>query len=255
MPAFFRLQRFCFQREDAMEKPEDLIIPKSIAIILDGNGRWAQKRNLPRAMGHKAGCETLEQTVEDCVRLGVECLTVYAFSTENWKRSALEVGALMRLLRFYMVKLIDVANRNNVKALMIGDKSRFEKDIIEGINRLEQATAGNTGMKFVFAINYGGRDELRRAFGRMLCQMKENKLSPEEISEDVISSCLDTAGLPDPDLLIRTSGELRISNFLLWQIAYSEIYITDTLWPDFNREELLKAVESYNHRERRFGGR
>lgn len=255
MPAFFRLQRFCFQREDAMEKPEDLIIPKSIAIILDGNGRWAQKRNLPRAMGHKAGCETLEQTVEDCVRLGVECLTVYAFSTENWKRSALEVGALMRLLRFYMVKLIDVANRNNVKALMIGDKSRFEKDIIEGINRLEQATAGNTGMKFVFAINYGGRDELRRAFGRMLCQMQENKLSPEEISEEVISSCLDTAGLPDPDLLIRTSGELRISNFLLWQIAYSEIYITDTLWPDFNREELLKAVESYNHRERRFGGR
>lgn len=255
MPAFFRLQRLCFQREDAMEKPEDLIIPKSIAIILDGNGRWAQKRNLPRAMGHKAGCETLEQTVEDCVRLGVECLTVYAFSTENWKRSALEVGALMRLLRFYMVKLIDVANRNNVKALMIGDKSRFEKDIIEGINRLEQATAGNTGMKFVFAINYGGRDELRRAFGRMLCQMKENKLSLEEISEDVISSCLDTAGLPDPDLLIRTSGELRISNFLLWQIAYSEIYITDTLWPDFNREELLKAVESYNHRERRFGGR
>lgn len=255
MPAFFRLQRFCFQREDAMEKPEDLIIPKSIAIILDGNGRWAQKRNLPRAMGHKAGCETLEQTVEDCVRLGVECLTVYAFSTENWKRSTLEVGALMRLLRFYMVKLIDVANRNNVKALMIGDKSRFEKDIIEGIDRLEQATAGNTGMKFVFAINYGGRDELRRAFGRMLCQMQENKLSPEEISEEVISSCLDTAGLPDPDLLIRTSGELRISNFLLWQIAYSEIYITDTLWPDFNREELLKAVESYNHRERRFGGR
>ena len=203
---------------------ENLVIPKSIAIILDGNGRWAERRNLPRAMGHKAGCETLEKTVEDCVRLGVECLTVYAFSTENWKRSALEVGALMKLLRFYMVKLIE-------------------------------ATKNNTGMIFAFAINYGGRDEIKRAVENIADDVESGKISKSDISEELISSYLDTKDLPDPDLLIRTSGELRVSNFLLWQIAYSEFYITDTLWPDFDKEELLKAIESYSHRQRRFGGR
>ena len=234
---------------------ENLVIPKSIAIILDGNGRWAKKRNLPRAMGHKAGCETLEKTVEDCVRLGVECLTVYAFSTENWKRSALEVGALMKLLRFYMVKLIDVANKNNVKAVMIGDESRFEPDIRKGIKKLIEATKNNTGMIFAFAINYGGRDEIKRAVENIADDVESGKISKSEISEELISSYLDTKDLPDPDLLIRTSGELRVSNFLLWQIAYSEFYITDTLWPDFDKEELLKAIESYSHRQRRFGGR
>lgn len=234
---------------------ENLVIPKSIAIILDGNGRWAERRNLPRAMGHKAGCETLEKTVEDCVRLGVECLTVYAFSTENWKRSALEVGALMKLLRFYMVKLIDVANKNNVKAVMIGDESRFEPDIRKGIKKLIEATKNNTGMVFAFAINYGGRDEIKRAVENIVDDVESGKISKSEISEELISSYLDTKDLPDPDLLIRTSGELRVSNFLLWQIAYSEFYITDTLWPDFDKEELLKAIESYSHRQRRFGGR
>ena len=234
---------------------ENLVIPKSIAIILDGNGRWAKKRNLPRAMGHKAGCETLEKTVEDCVRLGVECLTVYAFSTENWKRSAIEVGALMKLLRFYMVKLIDVANRNNVKAVMIGDESRFEPDIRKGIRKLTEATKNNTGMVFAFAINYGGRDEIKRAVENIVDDVESGKISKSDISEELISSYLDTKDLPDPDLLIRTSGELRVSNFLLWQIAYSEFYITDTLWPDFDKEELLKAIESYSHRQRRFGGR
>ena len=234
---------------------ENLVIPKSIAIILDGNGRWAERRNLPRAMGHKAGCETLEKTVEDCVRLGVECLTVYAFSTENWKRSALEVGALMKLLRFYMVKLIDVANKNNVKAVMIGDESRFEPDIRKGIKKLIEATKNNTGMIFAFAINYGGRDEIKRAVENIADDVESGKISKSEISEELISSYLDTKNLPDPDLLIRTSGELRVSNFLLWQIAYSEFYITDTLWPDFDKEELLKAIESYSHRQRRFGGR
>ena len=234
---------------------ENLVIPKSIAIILDGNGRWAERRNLPRAMGHKAGCETLEKTVEDCVRLGVECLTVYAFSTENWKRSALEVGALMKLLRFYMVKLIDVANRNNVKAVMIGDESRFEPDIRKGIKKLIEATKNNTGMIFAFAINYGGRDEIKRAVENIVDDVESGKISKSDISEELISSYLDTKDLPDPDLLIRTSGELRVSNFLLWQIAYSEFYITDTLWPDFDKEELLKAIESYSHRQRRFGGR
>lgn len=234
---------------------ENLVIPKSIAIILDGNGRWAERRNLPRAMGHKAGCETLEKTVEDCVRLGVECLTVYAFSTENWKRSALEVGALMKLLRFYMVKLIDVANKNNVKAVMIGDESRFEPDIRKGIKKLIEATKNNTGMVFAFAINYGGRDEIKRAVENIVDDVESGKISNCDISEELISSYLDTKDLPDPDLLIRTSGELRVSNFLLWQIAYSEFYITDTLWPDFDKEELLKAIESYSHRQRRFGGR
>ena len=234
---------------------ENLVIPKSIAIILDGNGRWAERRNLPRAMGHKAGCETLEKTVEDCVRLGVECLTVYAFSTENWKRSALEVGALMKLLRFYMVKLIDVANKNNVKAVMIGDESRFEPDIRKGIKKLIEATKNNTGMIFAFAINYGGRDEIKRAVENIADDVESGKISKSDISEELISSYLDTKNLPDPDLLIRTSGELRVSNFLLWQIAYSEFYITDTLWPDFDKEELLKAIESYSHRQRRFGGR
>jgi len=234
---------------------ENLVIPKSIAIILDGNGRWAERRNLPRAMGHKAGCETLEKTVEDCVRLGVECLTVYAFSTENWKRSALEVGALMKLLRFYMVKLIDVANKNNVKAVMIGDESRFEPDIRKGIKKLIEATKNNTGMVFAFAINYGGRDEIKRAVENIADDVESGKISKSDVSEELISSYLDTKDLPDPDLLIRTSGELRVSNFLLWQIAYSEFYITDTLWPDFDKEELLKAIESYSHRQRRFGGR
>ena len=234
---------------------ENLVIPKSIAIILDGNGRWAERRNLPRAMGHKAGCETLEKTVEDCVRLGVECLTVYAFSTENWKRSALEVGALMKLLRFYMVKLIDVANKNNVKAVMIGDESRFKPDIRKGIKKLIEATKNNTGMVFAFAINYGGRDEIKRAVENIVDDVESGKISKSDISEELISSYLDTKDLPDPDLLIRTSGELRVSNFLLWQIAYSEFYITDTLWPDFDKEELLKAIESYSHRQRRFGGR
>ena len=234
---------------------ENLVIPKSIAIILDGNGRWAKKRNLTRVMGHKAGCETLEKTVVDCVRLGVECLTVYAFSTENWKRSAIEVGALMKLLRFYMVKIIDVANRNNVKAVMIGDESRFEPDIRKGIRKLTEATKNNTGMVFAFAINYGGRDEIKRAVENIVDDVESGKLSKENISEELISSYLDTNDLPDPDLLIRTSGELRVSNFLLWQIAYSEFYITDTLWPDFDKEELLKAIESYSHRQRRFGGR
>lgn len=230
---------------------DNLIIPKHIAIILDGNGRWAKKRLLPRAMGHKAGCETLEKIVEDCARLGVSYLTVYGFSTENWKRSEEEVSALMNLFRLYMKKLMEVANNNNVLVKMIGDKSRFAADIIEGIDKLVDSTKNNTGMVFTFAVNYGSRDEIKRAISNII----SDNIKAEDISEELISSYLDTAGTPDPDLLIRTSGEFRISNYLLWQIAYSEIYITDTLWPDFNKNELIKAIENYNHRERRFGGR
>ncbi len=230
---------------------EGVIIPDHIAIILDGNGRWAAKHNVPRAQGHKAGCETLEGIVEDCARLGVKYLTVYAFSTENWKRSTEEVGALMQLFRFYMVKLVDIAMKNDVKVKMIGDLNRFDEDIRKGVLNVVEKTKNNEGMTFTFAVNYGGRDEIRRCISKMYTE----GLDMSSLTENDISDHLDTAGFPDPDLLIRTSGELRVSNFLLWQIAYSEIYITDTLWPDFNREELEKAILSYNQRSRRFGGR
>jgi len=233
----------------------ELKIPRHIAIILDGNGRWAKKRRLPRAAGHKAGCEALEKIVGDCAKLGIEYLTVYGFSTENWKRSEQEVAALMSLFRFYMVKLIKIANENNVKVRMIGDKSRFASDIREGIDKLVLSTEKNTGMIFTFAVNYGSRDEITRAVKKMLAGYKAESFTLDAVTPEFINTYLDTEGLPDPDLLIRTSGELRISNFLLWQIAYSEIYITDTYWPDFDKAELLKALEEYSKRERRFGGR
>lgn len=233
---------------------EALKIPRHVAIILDGNGRWAQARNLPRKMGHVEGCKVVEQTVEDAARLGIDYLTVYAFSTENWKRSEEEVSALMQLFRYYMKRLLKVATANNVRVKMIGDRTRFDDDIIEGINRLEQDTKDNTGLTFVIAVNYGARDEMRRAMTKMAQDVAEGKLQPEEISEPVISGYLDTRNMPDPDLLIRTSGELRLSNFLLWQLAYTELYVTDIYWPDFNKEELIRAIESYNKRERRFGG-
>ena len=234
---------------------ENLIIPEHVAIIMDGNGRWAKKRGLPRTFGHKQGCTVVERTVEDAARLGLKFLTVYAFSTENWKRSEDEVGALMQLFRYYMVRLLDVATKNNVRVRMIGDRRRFPEDIIEGINKLETETGEATGLTFVIAVNYGGRDEIRRAALRFAEDIRDgkNELS-EDFSEEDFSAYLDTAGMPDPDLLIRTSGELRLSNFLLWQLAYSEIYITDVYWPDFNRDELIKAIKAYNKRNRRFGG-
>lgn len=232
----------------------NMVIPKHVALILDGNGRWAKKRGLPRTAGHKQGCVTAEQTVEDAARLGIKYLTVYGFSTENWKRSVEEVGALMQLFRYYLKRLLKVAKENNVRVKMIGDRMRFDRDIIEGINRLEEETKGNTGMTFVIAVNYGGRDEIRRAVKKMMTDAKEGRLDPESVTEETVASYLDTAGIPDPDLLIRTSGEIRLSNYLLWQLAYSEFYITDCLWPDFSREELIKAIAQYNKRERRFGG-
>ncbi|MBQ4148162.1 MAG: isoprenyl transferase [Clostridium sp.] len=236
------------------ERLENLVIPRHVALILDGNGRWAKKRGLPRTAGHKQGCVAVEQIVEDAARLGIEYLTVYGFSTENWKRSAEEVGALMQLFRFYTKRLLKIAGENNVRVKMIGDRYRFAQDIIDGINTLEEKTRDNTGLTFVIAVNYGSRDEIRRAVQKMLTDCRDGKLSPEEVDEAKITSYLDTAGIPDPDLMIRTSGELRLSNYLLWQLAYAELYVTDTLWPDFNREELIRAIEAYNKRERRFGG-
>ena len=231
------------------------VIPAHVALILDGNGRWAKKRGLPRTMGHKEGCVTVEKTVEIAARMGIRYLTVYGFSTENWKRSEDEVGALMQLFRYYMVRLLKIASANNVRVKMIGDRSRFAKDIIAGINRLENETKDNTGLTFVIAVNYGGRDELCRAVTKIARETADGTLSPDAITEDTISDALDTAGTPDPELMIRTSGEERISNFLLWQIAYSEFFFSDTLWPDFDKKELERAIYYYQNRERRFGGR
>ncbi|MBQ1931045.1 MAG: isoprenyl transferase [Lachnospiraceae bacterium] len=232
---------------------ENLRIPAHVAIIMDGNGRWAKKRGLPRKMGHVEGCKVVEQTVEDAARLGIQYLTVYAFSTENWKRSEDEVDALMQLFRYYAKRLLKIANENNVRVKFIGDISRFAPDIIEGIRSLEETSAKNTGLTFCIAVNYGSRDEIRRGMTRMMEDCREGKILPSEVTEETISSYLDTADMPDPDLLIRTSGEERLSNFLLWQLAYSEFYFADVLWPDFNKDELVKAIEAYNGRDRRFG--
>lgn len=233
---------------------ENMVIPDHVALILDGNGRWAKKRGLPRTMGHKEGCVTVEKTVEIAARMGIKYLTVYGFSTENWKRSEDEVGALMQLFRYYMVRLLKIASANNVRVKMIGDRRRFAQDIIDGINRLEEKTRDNTGLTFVIAVNYGGRDEIVRAARKMMADCKAGKLNGDEVDEACFTRYLDTAEIPDPDLLIRTSGELRLSNYLLWQLAYTEIVVTDCLWPDFNEEELKKAILQYNSRERRFGG-
>lgn len=234
---------------------QELKMPEHVAIIMDGNGRWAKKRGLPRTFGHKEGCKTVERTVEDAARLGIRYLTVYAFSTENWKRSEDEVGALMQLFRYYMVRLLDVAKKNNVRVKMIGDRRRFPADIIAGIDKLERETKEATGLTFVIAVNYGGRDEIRRAAIRYAEDVRDGKKEAEDgFSEADFASYLDTADMPDPDLLIRTSGELRLSNFLLWQCAYSEIVITDVLWPDFNRDVLLSAIDEFHRRNRRYGG-
>ncbi|MCI9103841.1 MAG: isoprenyl transferase [Lachnospiraceae bacterium] len=232
----------------------NMAIPRHVALILDGNGRWAKKRGLPRTMGHKEGCKTVEKMVEAAARMGIGYLTVYGFSTENWKRSMEEVGALMQLFRYYMVRLLKIASSNNVRVKMIGDRRRFDQDIIDGINRLEEETKENTGLTFVIAVNYGGRDEIVRAAAKLCRDCKAGRLDEGQITEELFASYLDTKDIPDPDLLIRTSGEIRLSNYLLWQLAYTEIYVTDCLWPDFNREELEKAIAQYNSRERRFGG-
>lgn len=236
-----------------MALDSNMVIPAHVALILDGNGRWA-KRGLPRTFGHKEGCVTVEKTVEIAARMGIKYLTVYGFSTENWKRSEEEVGALMQLFRYYMVRLLKIASANNVRVKMIGDRRRFAQDIIDGINRLEEETKDNTGLTFVIAVNYGGRDEIRRAAAKLAEDVKAGKVEAEDITESVFASYLDTADIPDPDLLIRTSGELRLSNYLLWQLAYTELYVTDCLWPDFDEKELEKAIFQYNKRDRRFGG-
>ena len=228
-------------------------VPNHIAIILDGNGRWAKKRGMPRSFGHVKGCENLEDICEVAKELGVKYLTVYAFSTENCKRSKEEVDGLMKLFRNYLKKCIKISQKNNMRVKVIGDITAFDSDIQESIEKLEDFSKDFTDLHFQIALNYGSRDEITRAVNRMLEDQKAGKLETP-VSEDTISDYLDTAGLPDPDLMIRTSGELRLSNYLLWQLAYSEFYFTDVPWPDFKKEELVKAIEKYNERDRRYGG-
>lgn len=229
-------------------------IPQHIAIILDGNGRWAKAKGMPRNYGHTAGARNVETVCQAAHDLGVKYVTMYAFSTENWNRPEGEVEALMKLLESYLKNCIKIADKNNMRVRVIGDTTRLSERFQERIRELEAASAKNDGLNLQIAINYGSRDEMTRAMRRMSEDVVAGKRKPEEITESVFEEYLDTAGIPDPDLLIRTSGELRLSNFLLWQLAYSEFYFTDVPWPDFHKEELERAIEAYNKRDRRFGG-
>lgn len=229
-------------------------VPQHIAIILDGNGRWAKQHGMPRNFGHTQGAKNVETICREAWNLGVKYLTVYAFSTENWSRPKEEVDALMKLLRNYMKNCIKTAEKNHMRVRIIGDKSKLDADIQESIAKLEEASKNQDGLNFQIAINYGSRDEMLRSMQKMLEEYRENPFSIEELDEKKFESYLDTADIPDPDLMIRTSGEQRISNYLLWQLAYTELYFTDVPWPDFTKKELVKAIEDYNNRDRRYGG-
>ncbi len=231
-----------------------LKIPAHIAVIMDGNGRWARGKKLPRIFGHREGANSVREITESCAKLGVRFLTLYAFSTENWKRPKKEVSFLMKLLCEYLDKETPTLMKNNVRFNTIGDISKLPKEARLRIARMKKTTGSNTGLTMTVALNYGSRDEITRAVRKIAAEVKKGKLAPGKITQEKISGCLDTAGIPDPDLLIRTSGEMRISNYLLWQIAYSELYVTTVLWPDFREKALIEAVKEYNGRERRYGG-
>ena len=233
---------------------EERKVPRHVAIILDGNGRWAKKRLLPRNAGHAAGSKNVEKICAAAWDMGIEYVTMYAFSTENWSRPKEEVDALMKLLHSYLKDCLKTSKKNNMQVRVIGDISKLDKDLQERIIELERVSAENTGLHFQVALNYGSRDEIKRSIISIANEVKEGSLLPEDITEDIISSHLDTSGIPDPDLMIRTSGEQRLSNYLLWQLAYAEFYFTDVLWPDFSKKDLQKAVEFYQSRDRRFGG-
>ena len=230
-------------------------LPRHIAVIMDGNGRWARKRHLPRIAGHRAGIGAVRQVVEACTRLGVPCLTLYAFSVENWKRPRTEVKLLMGLLREYLKKELDEMNRNNIRFGAIGRIDTLPKTVERDLHDTVEKTKSNTGLRLTLALNYGGRAEMIDAVRSLVSQVKENgAFDPETITEQSFSRYLYTHDMPDPDLLIRTSGEMRLSNFLLWQVAYSEIWVTDVLWPDFTERELFQAIIDFQRRERRYGG-
>jgi undecaprenyl diphosphate synthase len=232
-----------------------MILPVHLAFIMDGNGRWAEKRRRSRTTGHRAGAQTLRKIATEAEKLGIQYLTAYAFSTENWTRPPDEVSGLMRLMREYIQQYIDDVKKNNMRITIIGDRSRLEPDLREKIGELETISKDKKGTRLVLAINYGGRDEIVRATQRLARQAAKGELRPDAIDESVFSSQLDTASLPYPDLLIRTGGESRISNFMLWQLAYTEIFVSDKLWPDFKSQDLHEALEWFGNRERRFGGR
>ena len=233
---------------------ENLNIPQHVAIILDGNGRWAKEKGMPRNYGHMQGAKAVEDILVDARDLGIKYLTVYAFSTENWSRPEAEVSALMTILRNYLKTSIKKSMKNNVRCRVIGERSALSEDIQAAITELEEATAGNTGLTFTIAINYGGRDEITRAVRKVAERVQGGEISADAITEEMIAQNLDTSFMPDPDLLIRTCNEQRISNYLLWQCAYTEFYYTPVAWPDFNKAELVKAIESYSGRNRKFGG-
>ena len=228
-------------------------VPGHVAIILDGNGRWAKKKGMPRTYGHKVGAENVERICREAWDIGIKYLTVYAFSTENWSRPEEEVSTLMRLFSSYIKNTFKTAPKNNMRVRFIGDLSGFTPQLRESMQELEDFTSSLTGLSLQICVNYGSRDEIRRAVREIAKEVKQGSLEISDIDEDTVSRHLDTRDIPDPDLLIRTSGEQRLSNYLLWQMAYTEFYFTEVAWPDFNREELIKACEAYDQRDRRYG--
>ena len=233
---------------------EDKKIPQHVAIILDGNGRWAKAKGMPRNYGHMQGAKAVEDILEVARDMGIKYLTVYAFSTENWNRPDTEVSALMTILRQYLKTSIQKSMKNNVRCRVIGERSRLSDDIRSAIEELEETTKENTGLQFTIAINYGSRDEITRAVRKIAARCVAGEISAEDITEKMISENLDTWDLPDPDLMIRTCGEQRISNYLLWQCAYTEFYYAQVAWPDFDKEQLQMALDSYGKRDRKYGG-
>ncbi|ESL04562.1 di-trans,poly-cis-decaprenylcistransferase [Catonella morbi ATCC 51271] len=233
-------------------------IPTHVAIILDGNGRWAKKRGLPRNFGHLKGCDNVEPVCKAAFNIGIKYVTMYAFSTENWKRPQAEVDELMKLLAKYMKDAMKLSVKNNMRVRIIGDKTGLSDELNKLITELEELSGDFTGLQLQIAVNYGGRDDIRRAFKNIILEADKsgktyNELA-DSLTEEVISKNLDTADIPDPDLMIRTSGEQRLSNYLIWQLAYAEYFFTDTLWPDFGKKDLEEAIEFYSGRDRRFGG-
>lgn len=236
------------------ERPDERVLPQHLGIIMDGNGRWAKKRGLPRSAGHSVGASNFRTITKYCSSIGIPYLTVYAFSTENWKRPQEEVESLMKLFKQYLEEALRDFQEENIKVRFLGDRNAFAPDLRALIASTEKASANKTGMVLNIAMNYGGRDEIVMAAKRLAQEVKDGKISVDQINEQVVSDCLYTAGQPDPDLIIRPSGEYRTSNFLLWQSAYSEYIIMDILWPDFKPKDLEKALDEYSMRNRRFGG-
>lgn len=234
-------------------------MPRHVAIIMDGNGRWAKNKGLPRLAGHNAGMKAMKKIVDHSDKLGIRYLTVYAFSTENWKRSIAEVSGIFKLLVAYVNSDLKGLIENNVRVTVLGDYTSLPNDAVKSLEKTLESTKDNTGLQFNIALNYGGRDELKKAVQQIACRVKEGRIAPEDITEETVAEYLYTGkaynDVPDPELIIRTSGELRLSNFLLWQSAYSELVFPDVMWPDFTLEEYEKAIEDYQSRERRFGGR